>query len=443
MTDADLPPASTREAPDRRVVLRRGPTAGRIRELSRSRGEPEWMLRLRLRGMDRLRSEGLPSWAAFLSEVDFDGIAEPDSTPASGPSTARDPALSPGLSALESSEAAYRVLRDDLVSSGVRFLGLRSAVEHLPELVHAHFGSAIASDDSPVTALNAALWTGGSILYVPPGVRVPVPLQAEIREDYAKVETFERNLVVADHGSEVTYIEGCTAPLFMADRLHLSSIEVVAMPGSRVRYIALQNFSREVDNLVTKRARVGEGASVEWVDVNLGSHRTWKVPRADLLGRGAAAEFVGVAVASKDQVQDVGAEMVHRAPQTRSRIENHAVVRGGGRANLRSEVRVSPGASGVASSVAWSSLMLDAESRAEAVPAIELDEADAEVSQEGRVRKVSDEMLFYMASRGVTRDEALRLVVLGVVGIASRRIPVEYAVEIDRLVELELAGGIG
>lgn len=215
------------------------------------------------------------------------------------------------------------------------------------------------------------------------------------------------------------------------------------MPGSRVRYIALQNFSKEVDNLVTKRARVHEAASVEWIDANLGSRRTWKIPRAELVGPGAAAEFIGVAFAGKGQYEDVGAEMVHLAPRTRSRIVNHGIVRGGGRATLRSGVRVAPGATEVVSSVEWSSLMLDAESRSQIVPSIELDEADAEITQEGTVRKVSDEMLFYMASRGVTRDEALRLVVLGIAEVATRRIPVEYAVEVVRLIELELGGGVG
>jgi len=210
-----------------------------------------------------------------------------------------------------------------------------------------------------------------------------------------------------------------------------------------VRYIALQNFSREVDNLVTKRALVHEAATVEWIDANLGSRRTWKIPRADLLGPGASAEFVGVALAGKGQHEDVGAEMVHIAPRTRSTIVNRGIVQGGGRATLRSAVRVTPGATGVGSKVEWSSLMLDAESRAETVPAIELDEADAEIIQEGSVRKVSDEMLFYMASRGVTKEEALRMVVLGTAEVVTKRIPVEYAVEVDRLIELELGGGVG
>jgi len=401
------------------------------------------MLRLRLRGLESLRSEGVPVWASFLREVDFDGMIGADASAPPVPVEEREPSRTPGLGALAASEEAYRSVRKGLESQGVRFLGMPAALARLPDLVKAHFASVVATDDHPLASLNSALWTGGSFLYVPPDVRVEVPLQAEIRDDYAGVEPFERNVLVADRGAEVTYIEGCTAPVYTPDELHVSAIEVLAMPGSHVRYIALQNFSKGVDNLVTKRAIVHEGASVEWVDINLGSRRTWKVPRADLQGAGASAEFVGVAFAGPGQHADIGAEMIHRAPRTRSRIVNHGIVRGGGHASLCSGVRVAPGATGVTSSVEWSSLMLDAESRAETMPSIEVDEADAEIAQEGAVRKVSDDMLFYMTSRGVTNEEAIRMVVLGLAGIATRRIPIEYAVEVDRLLELELGGGIG
>jgi Fe-S cluster assembly protein SufB len=420
-----------------------GPTESLVRHLSRRQEEPDWMLRHRLRARDRLRSEGIPAWAAFLRDVDLEGIVRPDE--ATGPSSgdAPDAALGPGFAALDASEEAYRNLRQDLASRGVQFLGLRSALATVPDLVHMHFASVVSPDDSPLAALNASLWTGGSFLYVPPGATVDVPLQAEIREDYAGVEPFERNVIVADRGSQVTYIEGCTAPVYTPDQLHVSAIEVVAMPGSQVRYIALQNFSKQVDNLVTKRARVYEGASVEWVDVNLGSRRAWKVPRADLAGPDATAEFVGFSLVGSGQDASVGAEMVHLAPRTQSRITNHAVVHEGGRAALRSGVRVATGATAVVSSIEWSSLMLDSDSRAQTAPAIEVDEADAEIAQSGTVRKVGEEMLFYMSSRGVPEDEARRMVVLGIAGVATKRIPVEYAVEVDRLIELELGGGIG
>ncbi|HKW43737.1 MAG TPA: Fe-S cluster assembly protein SufB [Thermoplasmata archaeon] len=442
MTPSDLRGGVSREAAEARDSLTRSTTSRIANDLSKRRHEPEWMLRLRLRASGRVQSAGIPSWAAFLSDVDFENMVDAD---ASAPPAviAQTPALAPGLTALEESENAYRAVRDQLARQGVVFCGLSTALARSADLVKRHFGSVVSVDDHPIASLNAALWTGGSFVYVPPGVRVEVPLQAEIREDYAKVEPFERNIVVADRGSEVTYIEGCTAPVYTPDQLHVSAIEVVAMAGSRVRYIALQNFAKEVDNLVTKRALVHEGASVEWIDANLGSRRTWKVPRADLLGPGASAEFVGVSFAGSGQCEEVGAEMVHAAPRTRSRISNHGIVRRGGRATLRSGVTVSPGATGVRSSVEWSSLMLDAESRSETLPSIELDEADATITQEGAVRKVDDEMLFYMASRGVTKDEAIRMVVLGTAEIVTRCIPVEYAVEVDRLLELELGGGIG
>lgn len=443
MTPAQTPWTAAREDAGATVEIGGMPNADLVRGLSKARREPDWMLRLRLRALARLRSDGIPPWASFLRDVDFEGIVQADATPPAAIGDVREPGLLPGLGALGESEAAYRVVRSDLESRGVQFTGLATALARSPEFVKTHFATAVSVDEHPIAALNAALWTGGSFLYVPAGVQVEIPLQAEIREDYAKVEPFERNVVVADRGAEVTYIEGCTAPVYTPDQLHVSAIEVVGMPGSRVKYIALQNFSREVDNLVTKHARIHEGASVEWVDTNLGSRRTWKIPRAELLGPDASAEFTGIALAGKGQHEDVGAEMVHLAPRTRSRIVNRGIVRGGGRAILRSGVRVAPGATGVTSSVEWSSLMLDAESRAETVPAIEVDEADAEIAQVGSVRKVSDEMLFYMASRGVTEDEALRMVVLGCAEVATKRIPVEYAVEVNRLIELELGGGVG
>lgn len=419
-----------------------GPSEGLVRSLSWSRREPEWLLRLRLRGLERLRSDGIPSWAAFLRDVDFDGMFDSGE---SGPPHVVDigSALGPGLGALAASEQAYREVRKDLEARGIRFYGLSAALERMPDSVRTYLMSVIPPDDDPLGALNAALATEGSFVYVPPGVSVPIPLQAEIREDYAKVPPFERNLIVADRGSELTYIEGCTAPVYTPERLHVSATEVLAMPGSRVRYIALQNFSKEVDNLVTKRARVHEAAKMEWVDVNLGSRHTRKVPRTELFGPGSSADFTGVSFAGKGQREEVGAEMIHLAPRTRSRIANHGIVQKGGRVTLRSSVRVAMGATQVGSSIEWSSLMLDADSRVETVPTIEVDEADAEIAQEGKIRKVGEEMLFYMSSRGVPADEAVRLVVLGSAGIATSRIPIEYAVEIDRLLELELGGGIG
>lgn len=420
-----------------------GPGEDLVRDLSAGHAEPDWMLRQRLRGRDRLRSEGIPSWASFLRDVDLEGMVRSESPASSGSRDTADAALMPGFSALEASEEAYRNIRQDLAARGIRFMGLRGALSTMPDLVKTHFGSVVTADDGPFAALNTSLWTGGSFLYVPPGVTAEVPLQAEIREDYAGVEPFERHLIVADRGADLTYIEGCTAPVYTPDQLHVSAIELVAMPGSHVRYIALQNFSKEVDNLVTKHAQVHERASIEWVDVNLGSRRAWKVPRADLVGPGASAEFVGFSLVGSGQDANVGADMMHLAPRTRSRIRNHAVVHAGGRVALRSGVRVATDATAVSSAIEWSSLMLDADSRAQTVPVIEVDEADAEITQSGTVRRIGEEMLFYMSSRGVAEAEAKRMVVLGIAGMAAKRIPVEYAVEVDRLIEMELGGGIG
>jgi len=269
MTARDVPRTPQPGEPRGVVASGVGPSEGLVRDLSRRRGEPEWLLRLRLRGVEGFRSEDLPPWATFLRDIDFDEMVEPETVDDDGRS--RPPtAVTPGLTALAASEDAYRVIRKDLESRGIRFYSLSSAVRRIPDRIKEHLASVVPPDD-PFAALNAALWTGGSFVYVPPGTSASVPLQAEIREDYSGVEPFERNLLVADRGSEVTYIEGCTAPVYTPERLHLSAIEIVALPDSHSRYIALQNFSKEVDNLVTKRAQVHAGASIEWVDVNLGS----------------------------------------------------------------------------------------------------------------------------------------------------------------------------
>ena len=390
MTGTDVPRTREPEESDGVVSIGPVPSERLVRGLSRACREPEWMLRLRLRALDRLQSDGIPAWAAFLREVDFDGMIGSRESGSPRAVDVEDSRSAAGLGALAASERAYREVRRDLEARGVRFYGLPQALERMPDVVRTHLMSIIPPDDDPLAALNAALATEGSFVYVPPGVTVPIPLQAEIREGYAKVPPFERNVIVADRGADVTYIEGCTAPVYTPDRLHVSAIEVLAMPGSHVRYIALQNFSKEVDNLVTKRAQVHEAATLEWVDVNLGSRRTRKVPRAELVGPGARADFVGVSFAGKGQREDVGAEMVHVAPRTHSTIANHGIVQKGGRVTLRSSVRVPAGATQVRSSIEWSSLMLDADSRLETVPAVEVDEADAEITEEGRELFIGD-----------------------------------------------------
>lgn len=417
------------------------PSADRLRDFSSARREPDWMFRLRLRALETFRSHGAPPWARFLDRIEFGRFLEPASEGL--PSSRSDPAIATGLAALEESEAAYRAVRHELETQGVRFLSTSAALAAHPDVVRDAFASTIPIDDDSVAALNAALWSGGSFVYVPPGVTVHVPLQAEIREDYAKVEPFERHIVVADRGSEVTYIEGCSAPVYTPDGLHVSAIEVVARAGARVRYIAIQNFSKQVDNLVTKRAVVHEGASVEWVDANLGSRRMRKIPVADLVGPGARAEIVGMALAGKDQRLDVGGIVHHRAPQTHARMVQRLVAHEGGDATLHTEVVAERGASGSSSSIDWSTLLLDPRSRAETLPRIELEQADAEITQEGLARTASEEMLFYLTSRGLTREEAIRLVVLGLAEAATTRIPFEFAIEVKRLLELDLGGGIG
>lgn len=418
------------------------PSGDRLREFSAVRREPEWMLRLRLKALERFRAEGVPASAGFLARVEFDRFLDP-STDRPDISKSADSASTTGFVALGESEAAYRAVRQDLDARGVRFLSTEAAVAEHPGLVREAFATAVRIEDGPFAAINAALWSGGSFVYVPPGVRVEVPLQAEIRDDYEGVEPFERHVVLADRGSEVTYIEGCSAPVYTPDRLHVSAIEVVVRPGALVRYIAIQNFAKEVDNLVTKRALVHDGGAIEWIDANLGSRHLWKVPAADLLGPDARAEILGFALAGRGQHVDAGGVVRHRAPRTQARIVQRAVARDGGQVRLHSEVLAQEGASRATSTIDWSTLLLDSKSRAATLPRIELDTADAEIAQEGVARSLNEEMLFYLTSRGVAHDEAIRMIVLGLAEVATKRIPFEFAIEVNRLIELDLGGAVG
>lgn len=414
-----------------------GLTDGLVEELSKRLGEPDWMLRSRRKALEAFGRTPVPSWADFLGRVDYPSVI------ASATRSAKVAASGAGLAALEESEAAYRFVRRELESQGVVFLRTDDALRKHPGMFRDVFGTVVPVDANPFASLNAALWSGGSFVYVPSGVAVAVPLQAEMREDYETVEPFERTVIVADRGAEVTYIEGCTAPVYTADRLHVSAIEVIAQPGSRVRYIALQNFSKEIDNLVTKRAIVRAGASLEWVDANLGSRRTWKAPEADLVGAEARAEILGLAFAGPAQIQDVGARVRHRGEGTRSRIVLRSIAQRGGRVVLRPEVEASEAVTGAASEVGWSALLLDSDSETETVPSVDVSSASAEFVQEGQLRTLGDKTLLPLTSRGLPREEAIRKVVMGLADEVTKRIPFEYALEVNRLLELELGGAVG
>ena len=407
-----------------------------VRDLSAARHEPEWMLAFRLASLESLLGPWRAEWARASQGIDLARLLS-----LSSPARPRTPAA--GSGALAVSEAAYGAVRKELEAQGVIFVGLDAAVREVTDLVRRAFGAVVTADDGPYAALNGAVWSGGSFLYVPRGVHVSMPLQAEIREDFARTEPFERNLLAFDEGASAEFIDGCTAPIFTSAAIHASAVEVVAHKDAHVRYTTLQNWSKGVDNVVAKRAHAYDGASVEWLEANLGSRRNVKAPSVHLLGRGAHAEVHTFALAGRGQDQAIGADVVHMASDTSSRIDARAVLRSGGRVTYAPRVSVAPGASRVSSVSEWSALLLDSESRWAARPSVEIDEADAAVAQSGSAEPLHEDALFYVTSRGLPRREAVKLLVAGALEPFARRLPLEYAVEVRRIVDLELEGAVG
>lgn len=408
-----------------------------VERLSREREEPEWLSRMRLDSVER-----------FLQVPDDEAIQVVESLDVSrlGSRRARTEPRVGGAAyqgALAESEAAYRMIRKELEAQGVLFMGLREAVRDEPHRVREHLGQVVSGRDGAFASLNEALWSGGSFLYVPRGVHVDTPLQAEIREDYRQTEPMERILIVADEGAEVGFIDGCSAPVLTSASVHIPVVEILARKKARVRYIALLNWAKTMDSFATKRALLGERARLEWMEGNLGARRTVKAPSVHLRGVGAHADMVTATFVGPGQTQRLGAEIVHLAPETSSRTELRAVVRDGGQGTYSGRIRVEPGARGATSSNSWSALVLDDRSRWEAHPTVQLDEADALVSSSGSVETIREDTLFYMTSRGLSRTEASHMVVRGAFEPFTKRIPMEYAVEVNRILELEMEGAIG
>ena len=322
-------------------------------------------------------------------------------------------------------------------------MGTDQALKEYPEIFRKHFGTVIPPEDNKFSALNAAVWSGGSFVYVPKGVEVPLPLQAYFRINGENTGQFERTLIVVDEGAKVHYIEGCTAPIYATDSLHAAVVEVIALPGSKVRYTTIQNWSNDVYNLVTKRAHAHENSTVEWIDANTGSKLTMKYPAIYLRGENATADIISVAVAGKDQHQDTGAKAVHLAPNTRSRIVSKSVSKDGGRATYRGQLKVAPGATNVVASVRCDALMLDDQSRSDTYPYIDIQEDDTTMTHEATVGKVSADQVFYLMSRGLTENEATNLIVQGFLEVFTKELPMEYAIEFNRLVKLEMEGSLG
>ncbi len=440
---------------------KRGLTRATVEEISAFKDEPDWMLQYRLRAYDHFMKRAMPSWAEGLDQIDFANIVYyrkpsereekswddvPDQIKATfeklGIPEAERKFLA-GVGAQYDSEVVYHSVREELTKIGVVFMGTDQALKEYPDIFKQYFGTIVPPEDNKFAALNAAVWSGGSFVYVPKGVEVPLPLQAYFRINGENTGQFERTLIVVEEGAKVHYIEGCTAPIYATESLHVAVVEVVALARSKVRYTTIQNWSNDVYNLVTKRAHAHEGSTVEWIDANTGSRKTVKFPAIYLRGEGATADIISVAVAGKGQHQDTGAKAIHLAPNTRSRIVSKSVSKDGGRATYRGHLKVAPGATNVVASVRCDALMLDDISRSDTYPYIDIAEDDTTMSHEATVGKVSADQVFYLMSRGLTENEATNLIVQGFLEVFTKELPMEYAIEFNRLVKLEMEGSLG
>lgn len=427
-----------------------------IREISAQKHEPPWMRDTRLRALSFFMKKPLPTWGADLSHIDFQGLSyyvRPTDKPVHTwdkvpkkiktaferlgvPQSERK--FFAGVGAQYDSETVYHHIRKDLDEQGVIFTDTDTALKTHPDLFRQYFGTVVPAGDNMFAALNTACWSGGSFIYVPKGVKVKLPLQAYFRINEKRAGQFERTLIIADEGSDIHYIEGCTAPTYSADSLHAAVVEVIAKKGARVRYTTIQNWSSNVYNLVTKRARAEEGAFIEWVDGNLGSKVTMKYPAVILAGAGARADILSVALAGKGQHQDTGAKVIHMAPDTVSSILSKSVSFAGGRAAYRGIAQVARGAHRAKIKVRCDALLCDGISRSDTYPLIKAEEQDARIEHEATVSKISDLELFYLASRGFSDTEAASLVVSGFFEPLAKTLPMDYAIELNRLIQMEM-----
>jgi len=442
-------------------LSKKGLTKDTVREISQMKEEPEWMLNFRLRAYDIFMKKPMPQWGGDLNKIDFQNIyyyakasekteKNWDDVPEDVKNTfdklgipEAEKKFLAGVGAQYESEVVYHNLRKDLADQGVLFLDTDSALKEQPEIFKKYFGKIIPPEDNKFSALNSAVWSGGSFIYIPPGVKVDMPLQAYFRINAENIGQFERTLIIADEGSEVHYIEGCTAPVYSSESLHVAVVELLAHKDAKLRYTTIQNWSNDVYNLVTKRAYAYEGATVEWIDGNIGSKLTMKYPGIYLMGRKAYGETLSVAFAGKNQHQDTGAKMVHLAPDTTSKVTSKSVSRANGRSTYRGLLKVAKGATNVKATVRCDALLLDDTSKTDTYPYMEIDQEDATVTHEATVGKIGDEQIFYLMSRGFSEDEALSLIVNGFMEPFTKELPMEYAVELNRLIRLEMDNSVG
>jgi Fe-S cluster assembly protein SufB len=440
---------------------RRGLDKDVVVEISEMKGEPAWMKEFRLKSLEHFERKPLPTWGGNVAEIDFQNIfyyLKPteeqgktwDDVPSDikrtfdklGIPEAEQKFLS-GVGAQYDSEVVYHKIKEELSNKGVIFTDTDSALRDHPDLFREYFGTLIPPSDNKFAALNSAVWSGGSFIYVPKGVKIDMPLQAYFRINAQNMGQFERTLIIVDEGAWVHYVEGCTAPIYASDSLHSAVVEIIVKPGARCRYTTIQNWSNNVFNLVTKRAAAYRDATMEWVDANLGSKLTMKYPSVYLMEPGAHAEILSIAFAGKGQHQDAGGKAVHAAPNTTSSVVSKSISKDGGRAGYRGLIKVAKGATGCKSTVRCDALILDEASRSDTYPYMEIEEDQVSIGHEATVSKIGDEQLFYLMSRGIPEAEAAAMIVSGFIEPITKELPMEYAVEMNRLIQLQMEGSVG
>jgi Fe-S cluster assembly protein SufB len=440
---------------------RRGLDRDVVAQISDIKNEPAWMKEFRLKALEQFMKKPLPMWGGRVDEIDFQNIyyyLKPtdeqgktwDEVPADikktfdrlGIPEAEQKFLS-GVGAQYDSETVYHGIKKELSAKGVIFLDTGTALKEHPELFREYFGTVIPPADNKFAALNSAVWSGGSFIYVPKGVKVDLPLQAYFRINAKDMGQFERTLIIVDEGASVHYVEGCTAPTYASDSLHSAVVEIIVKRGAYCRYTTIQNWSNNVYNLVTKRAMAYGDARMEWVDANLGSKLTMKYPSVYLMEPGAHAEILSIAFAGKGQHQDAGGKAVHAAPHTTSSIVSKSISKDGGRAGYRGLIKVAKGAKGCKSTVRCDALLLDEHSRSDTYPYMEIEEDQVTIGHEATVSKIGDEQIFYLMSRGIPEAEASAMIVNGFIEPITKELPMEYAVEMNRLIQLQMEGSVG
>lgn len=450
-----------RDPPTHVFKARKGLDEEIVRLISDKKEEPEWMLDFRLRALKHFEQRPMPTWGGNLDDMNLDEIyfytkpAESESkdwddVPEDikqtfeklGIPEAEQKFLA-GVGAQYESEMVYHSIQEHLAEQGVLFMSIEQGLREHPDLFREHFSKIIPIEDNKFAALNSAVWSGGSFVYIPPGVKVEMPLQAYFRINEPNSGQFERTLIIVDEGAEAHYVEGCTAPMYTSDSFHSGVIEIIVKKNARFRYTTIQNWSKNMYNLVTQRAMVHENATMEWVDANLGSKLTMKYPSCYLIGERAHGEILSLAFASKGQHQDTGGKVIHFAPNTTSKITSKSISKSNGRASYRGLLKVHKGADNSKSTVVCDALLLDDESRSDTYPYIEIDAKNVTIGHEASVSKVGEEQIFYLMSRGLSADDAAGMVVSGFIEPLVKELPMEYAIEMNRLIKLQMEGSIG